>query len=220
MKKHTIVLTTLIIVLFFSAFDARKPRILIIGDSIAAGYTPYVKAHFKDQAIVERIPGNAQHTGTGIEKIVEWVGDKEWDIIQFNWGLWDLCYRHPDSKIYGNRDKINGNITFELSDYEANLDSVVTILKGISNAKLVFVTTTYVPENEAGRFMADAIRYNEAAIRVMKKHSVNINDIYEASIPIHKEYGVGNDDVHFTEKGNEKLSMLIIDFLKNELKTL
>lgn len=220
MKNYTILLTTLIIVLVVSAFNARKPKILIIGDSISAGYTPYVQSFFKDQAIVERIPGNAQHTGTGMEKIVEWVGDEEWDIIQFNWGLWDLCYRHPDSKIYGNRDKINGTLTFEVSEYEANLDSIVRTLKRISDAKLIFVTTSYVPEHEAGRFKEDAIRYNEAALRVMDKHAILVNDIYEASIPIHKEYGIGNDDVHFTDKGNEALSRLIINFLREELKSL
>ncbi len=59
------------------------------------------------KAIVSHNEGNAQHTGTGMEKIQEWIGEEDWDIVQFNWGLWDLAYRHEDSKEQGQRDKVN-----------------------------------------------------------------------------------------------------------------
>lgn len=208
----------LIIILAFilSTSFSDKPKILIIGDSISNGYTPYVKDYFKDKAIVNHNPGNAGDTGRGIKNIREYIGNEDWDIIQFNWGLWDLCYRHPDSKLYGNRDKINGTLTFSVDEYAANLDSLVTIMKEISDAELIFVTTTYVPENEAGRYAKDAKIYNKAAKKVMKKHSVKINDIYKESIAIHKAHGIGNDDVHYTAKGNEQLSKLIIEFLEKE----
>jgi len=199
------------------AAGANIPKILIIGDSISGGYTPFVREHFKDKAIISHNPGNAKHTGWGLENIRDWIGDEEWDIIHFNWGLWDLAYRHPDSKLQGNRDKVNGKLTFSVDQYKANLDSLVTIMKEISDAKLIFTTTTYVPEQEPGRYARDARRYNKAAIEVMKKHSVLVNDIYEESIPIHKAYGIGPDDVHFTEKGNEKLSRFIIDFIEKEI---
>ena len=45
------------------------PRILIIGDSISLGYTPNVKEMFQGRAEVVHNPGNAQHTGTGLEQI-------------------------------------------------------------------------------------------------------------------------------------------------------
>ena len=203
-----------------TGFDVRKPRILIIGDSISIGYTPYVQKYFSEKAIVKHNPGNAEHTGTGLDKIAEWIGDEQYDIIQFNWGLWDLCYRHPDSKVYGNRDKLNGGITYSMDQYMSNLDSIVSILKKTTQAKLVFVTTTYVPEKEAGRFENDAIKYNDAAKKIMAKHSILINDIYEKSIPIHNVYGKGQDDVHYTEEGYEQLSKLVIDFLEEEMDAL
>lgn len=196
-----------------------KPRILIIGDSISIGYTPFVQQNLAGKAVVVHNPGNAQHTGTGLAKIDEWVGTEKWDIIQFNWGLWDLCYRHPDSPVQGNRDKVRGKITHTLEEYAVNLDAIVTILETKTEAKLVFVTTTYVPENEAGRYSADVEKYNEVAKAIMKKHGVEVNDIYAQSIPIHQQFGNGSDDVHYSDKGYEKLGKPVTAFLKTVLKS-
>jgi lysophospholipase L1-like esterase len=204
--------------LFLTAFMNNKPKILIIGDSISIGYTPFVKKHFSDKALVLHNPGNAQHTGTGLSKIKEWLGEESWDVIQFNWGLWDLCYRHPDSKEYGNRDKINGKPEFSLDEYASNLDTLVTIIKERTNAKLIFVTTTYVPKDEPGRFESDAVKYNEAAKAIMKNHGILVNDIYEPSISIHKEFGKGSNDVHYKKEGYEKLGELIANFLEAQIQ--
>ncbi|SOE23695.1 Lysophospholipase L1 [Spirosomataceae bacterium TFI 002] len=214
-KIKSLVLITLLISLSSSVQDT--PKILIIGDSISIGYTPFVKKHFEGKAEVFHNSGNAQHTGTGLEKIEEWIGDEDWDIIQINWGLWDLCYRYPDSKVQGNRDKINGQITFPLAEYEQNLDEIVKLIKAKTNAKLIFVTTSYVPEHEAGRFTKDPQKYNMVAKKVMKKHSVIINDIYKSSIPIHHQDGKGNNDVHYNSEGYKKLAALISGFLEKEL---
>ena len=220
MKLKINILSLMLIALSLSGCHHRKPKVLIIGDSISIGYTPYVEKYFSDKAIIKHNPGNAQHTGTGLTKIKEWIGDEKWDIIQFNWGLWDLCYRHPDSEVQGNRDKVNGNITHNLNEYRSNLDSIVSVLEKISNAKLIFVTTTYVPKEEAGRFENDAVKYNDAAKKIMKKHGIIINDIYAKSIPVHNHYGKGADNVHYTDEGYQKLSQFIIDFLNTEIDAL
>lgn len=205
------------LILSLTSFNVKKPRILIIGDSISIGYTPFVIEDLKNIAEVVHNPGNAQHTGTGLEKIKEWVGNGDWDIIQFNWGLWDLCYRHPDSELYGNRDKIKGKITYTPKEYGANLDSLVKRLKKATKARLVFVTTTYIPEHEAGRYQKDAVKYNRVAKEVMRANKILINDIYATSKAIHKTFGKGDDDVHFTDKGYEKLAIPISAFLEKEL---
>ena len=191
MKKIKGKVILILVVIGIISCQHDKPKILIIGDSVSIGYTPFVTEKLRDIADVSHNPGNAQHTGTGLDNIETWIGGNDWDIIQFNWGLWDLCYRNPDSKVQGHRDKKNGTITYSIHEYASNLDSIITILKTKTDAKLIFVTTTYVPENEAGRFQNDAIRYNEAAKKIMKKHSIIVNDIYEQSIPIHKNFGKG-----------------------------
>ncbi|MFH4968925.1 SGNH/GDSL hydrolase family protein [Gaetbulibacter sp. M240] len=218
MKYLKIKLILLFLLIGITSCKQDKRKLFIIGDSISIGYTPFVTENLKNIAEVSHNPGNAQHTGTGLSNIETWIEANDWDIIQFNWGLWDLCYRHPDSKVQGHRDKKNGTITYSLHDYASNLDSIVTILKTKTNAKLIFVTTTYVPENEAGRFQNDVIRYNEAAKKIMKKHSIMVNDIYEQSILIHKKFGKGLDDVHYSKEGYEKLSEHVTEFLKTEIK--
>lgn len=207
----------LLILLSLSSFVWNQKRILIIGDSISIGYTPYVWKYFQGKALVTHNPGNAQHTGTGIEKIEEWIGDEDWDVIQINWGLWDLVYRHPDATPYGNRDKVNGTVTFSPDEYASNLDQIVTKIKEISDAKLVFVTTSFVPEGESGRFSSDPEKYNAVAKEVMKRHGIPVNDIYEASKAIHKESGRAVNDVHYTQKGSDELGKIIVAFLEKEL---
>lgn len=208
----------LIFIGVLTSFSERTPEILIIGDSISIGYTPFVRNKLSQEAIVTHNLGNAQHTGTGLKKIKEWIGDKDWDIIQFNWGLWDLCYRHQDAKAYGNRDKIKGEVTHSLEEYRENLDALIETMKQLTDAKLIFVTTSYIPEKEAGRFPEDAIKYNEVAIEVMNKHDILVNDIFKQTKSIHKRFGKGIDDVHYFKEGYNKLGKIISKFLLKEIK--
>ncbi len=217
MTKTRLLLVCSIMALLFFGFTQKQPKVLIIGDSISLGYTPFVKKTLENKAIVAHNKGNAQHSGYGLENVETWIQEDDYDIIQFNWGLWDLCYRHPDSKVQGNRDKINGGITFSLEEYGQNLEAIVKLIKEKTNAKLIFVTTSYVPKEEEGRFEKDAPEYNKVALKVMEKYGVQVNDIYKKSKAIHKKYGQGNNDVHYTKEGYEELGKVISAFLMKEL---
>jgi len=213
MKKYLLITFAFLI---FGSFTNQKQKILIIGDSISIGYTPFVKDELKETAMVKHNPGNAEHTGTGLAKLDEWIGDEKWDIIQFNWGLWDLCYRHPDSKIQGHRDKTNGKITYSVEEYKKNLTKLVLRLK-LTNAKLIFVTTSYVPNGEEGRIAGDDLKFNEVAKKIMKENNILVNDINKTSKTIHAIHKKADGDVHFTEKGYKLLANEIVDFIRNEL---
>ncbi len=117
------------------------PQVLIIGDSISIGYTPHVKQMLLAEANVVHNKGNAGPTENGLKNIDEWIGTTKWDAIHFNWGLHDLCYRHPDSKTQGRRDKINGTISTSLDQYEKNLEILVQRLKK-TGAALIWASTT------------------------------------------------------------------------------
>ncbi|MCK5174613.1 MAG: hypothetical protein KAR47_14565, partial [Planctomycetes bacterium] len=72
--------------------DPALPRALIIGDSISIGYTSGVRGLLGGKVNVHRVPENCAHTTKGLEALDEWLGEKKWDVIHFNWGLHDLKY--------------------------------------------------------------------------------------------------------------------------------
>ncbi|MHC4252056.1 MAG: SGNH/GDSL hydrolase family protein [Planctomycetota bacterium] len=185
--------------------SAALPRVLIIGDSISLGYTPHVKRMLGGKAEVVHNRGNAQHTATGLKRIDSWLGKQKWDVIHFNWGLWDLCYRHPESKVQGRRDKVRGTITIRSEQYGKNLDRLVALLKK-TKAVLIWAHTTVVPEKEAGRFAGDAAKYNAIAAKIMKKHGVAVNDLHKLTKAFPPSLFVAPGNVHFTKAGSEKLA--------------
>ncbi|WP_200587130.1 SGNH/GDSL hydrolase family protein [Pedobacter segetis] len=204
--------------LLLVSFINPKPKILIIGDSISIGYTPFVKSNLKDEAEVIHCKGNAKFTDNGIAHLDEWLGTEKWDIIQFNWGLWDICYRDPNKPAeYTNRDKIKGKITTDKKTYEANLQTMVNRLKQ-TDAKLIFVTTTYVPDQEIGRYNKDVMAYNAIAKQVMKRNNIVVNDLYAVSKQIHDEYGLNDTNVHYKKEGYLKLAVTITEGLTKLLK--
>ena len=83
-KRRNLTFLVIFVAIILSASTLDKPRILIIGDSISIGYTPYVKEHFEGQATVLHNPGNAGDTGRGLKNIRESLGDCNWDVIFFN----------------------------------------------------------------------------------------------------------------------------------------
>lgn len=137
--------------------DPALPRVLLIGDSISIGYTVPVRKLLAGKANVHRIPTNGQTAEYGAANLEKWLGEGKWDVIHFNWGLWDLCYRNPESKTQGHRDKEHGTITAEPEVYRANLERCVALLKK-SGAALIWCETTPVPEGEAGRVVGDDLR--------------------------------------------------------------
>ena len=69
--------------------DSDLPRVLIIGDSISIGYTPLVRKLLQNKANVHRPSTNCRWSAFGAENIDEWIGESSWDLIHFNFGLWD-----------------------------------------------------------------------------------------------------------------------------------
>jgi lysophospholipase L1-like esterase len=193
------------------------PQVLIIGDSISLGYTPYVEGIMKAEATVAHNKGNAGHTGTGLQSLDTWLGTTKWDVIHFNWGLHDLCYRNPESKTQGNRDKVKGKLTTSLEQYEANLDQLVLRLKK-TNAVLIWATTTVVPEGEEGRFVGDDEKYNAVAARVMKKHGIMVDDLHAVAKGFGPELFRGPGNVHYQPNGYKKLAEQVAEKIRTALK--
>lgn len=199
--------------ILFAAEAKDLPRVLLIGDSISIGYTPFVQDMFEGRADVQRIKGNGQHTATGLEKIDEWLGNEDWDVIHFNWGLWDLCYRHPESTNQGRRDKERGKLTHTLEVYEANLEKLVARLKQ-TGAKLIWANTSYVPEGEVGRIFGDEINYNAAAAQVMERHGILTNDIRSLTASFDASLFRASGDVHFVPEGSRQIGIQVVNTIE------
>jgi len=188
--------------------SSRLPRVLLIGDSISIGYTPYVREMLSSEAGVTRIVdpetgNNGRHTRTGLERLDRWLSDGPYDVIHFNWGLWDLCYRqHPDG---GRGDKANGRLTTPLEEYEANLEALCARLEQ-TDAQLILATTTPVPAGEPGRFEGAAVEYNAVANRVAQKFGLMVDDLHAHIAPRMAEYQTRPNNVHFTPDGYRYLA--------------
>ena len=180
------------------------PQVLIIGDSISMGYMKALPGLLEGKASVRHNPGNAGHTGMGLANIKRYIGDGKWDVIHFNWGLWDLCYRNPKAKAQGRRDKVKGKITHTLEQYEANLRKIVKALKA-TDAKLIWAATTPVPDGEAGRIKGDELKYNAVAAKIMTENNIAINDLHSHMTKRLKDFAK-KGNVHFDADGSKYLA--------------
>jgi len=200
-------------ILTLSAADL--PKVLIMGDSISIGYTPHVVENLKGIAEVKRHKGNAGPTIRGMAKIEEWLGDEKWDLIHFNWGLWDMYgweYHKEDRspQAYGKR-----------------LEFLVARLKK-TGAKLIWATTTPAcPTNETTmkrRFKQEVRipsdlekKYLTVALGVMKKNGVQVNDLHAFIKPQWAKYAIADDNVHFKSEGKRALGKKVADYVAGAL---
>lgn len=193
------------------------PNVLIIGDSISIGYTPDVIEMLKGTAAVQRVKANCGDTKAGLANLKSrWLGETKWDVIHFNWGLHDLCYRNPESKEQGRRDKVNGTQSVTPEEYEKNLETLVGQLQE-TGATLIWASTTVVPEGEAGRVAGDDVRYNTVAAKVMEKHGIVINDLHALSKRFEGRFSKPGN-VHYDKEGSAKLAEQVAASIQTALE--
>lgn len=193
------------------------PRVLLIGDSISAGYTLQVREMLKGKANVHRPPANCGGTLETLSKtkgkgdIEEWLGDGNWDVIHFNWGLWDIN-RWVDGK-----RNVQGAIVATKEQYAERLEKLVERLEA-TGAMLIWASTTYV-QGGSSRRAGDEIGHNEVAEEIMDRHGIMINDLHALSATFPK-YGEGKEgepemwrsegNVHFTKEGYDRLAKQVV----------
>lgn len=204
--------------------DPQLPRVLIIGDSVSVAYTLGVRKNLAGVANVHRIPANGGSTRTALGDygLVRWLkpGEK-WDVIHFNEGLHDLSYRFPDDRDKNDEGEYaspaNGaRPNVPLVQYEKNLRLIVARLKQ-TGAKLIFASTTPVPEANAAKYVKDSeLPYNDVAKKVMADEGVTWNDLWAAVKPRQAELQ-GKRDVHFMPSGSAFLAQHVAAAIAREL---
>lgn len=186
--------------------DAKLPRVLLIGDSISIGYTLPVRELLKGKANVHRIPENGAFSQNGLEKIRQWLGSEKWDVIHFNFGIWDTHLLDAQGNIITDAEELagkTGHIRTPIPQYRANLDKLLDAMQA-TPAKLIWASTTPVMHRTPER-LKDIPRYNIAAAALMKSRGVRIDDLYSLALPGVK--GLQTEDgCHFTAPGSELLA--------------
>ncbi|MBM3860119.1 MAG: SGNH/GDSL hydrolase family protein [Verrucomicrobia bacterium] len=191
---------------------AGLPRVMLIGDSISMGYTVAVRELLKGVANVHRPPTNCGDTTKGLQSLDEWLGTGKWDVIHFNWGLHDLKYLDENKKLT-TPDK--GKQVNPLPVYEKNLRELVARLKK-TGAKLIWCSTTPVPEGCDGRVKGTELEYNKVAAKIMKENGVAIDDLHAFATKRLSEIQLPKN-VHFHADGSKKLAEQVVASIKSQL---
>ena len=197
--------------------DPNLPRVLIIGDSISIGYTLPVREMLKGVANVHRPPVNCASTKHGINGIEDWVGNKKWDVIHFNWGLHDLKYMGPNGENLADPQLNSSSQQVPIDEYVKNLQKLVLYLKK-TKAELIWRNTTPVPIGAKGRVVGDSKKYNDAAQEIMSHYSIETNDLYQFAKDNWDKVG-RKADVHFTPEGSKELAKLVAKSIRKKLQT-
>ena len=188
------------------------PRVLLIGDSISMGYTLPVRKLLAGKANVHRPRANCGPTTRGLQFLDEWLGDGKWDVIHFNWGLHDLKYMDDRGRLVPVE---KGHQQVPIEQYAKNLEELVKRLKK-TGAKLIWASTTPVPEGATGRVKGDEVRYNAVAKKIMDRYGVAIDDLYAAALPRLAEIQRPKN-VHFTPQGSEFLAKHVAESILEAL---
>jgi acyl-CoA thioesterase-1 len=206
-----------------NAAHVRRPRVLILGDSISIGYTERVRALLGGEAVVVRPmdhrgrPENCGGTTDGLEHLERWLalGGGRWDVIHFNFGLHDLKRVDPETRRPS--DDPDDPRQAGPDRYEEQLRRIVGRLHS-TGAALVFATTTPVPPGRVRphRDAGDPARYNAVARRVMAERGVAVDDLYGLVTPRLKEL-LPRANVHFEAAGYDLLAAAVAEHVRRAL---
>ncbi len=169
------------------------PDVLIIGDSISMSYTPGVRERLRWLANVYRAPDNCRSTEQTLEALEEYLGDRNWEVIHFNFGIHDVTLTGGDG-----RSSPSGSPRVPLDEYRENLERIITRLES-TGARLIWASTTPVADDVELRKNDHINMYNRAALEIARRRGVCVNDLH--GIVAGHEKPLWRDGVHFSSEG-------------------
>jgi acyl-CoA thioesterase-1 len=179
------------------------PRVLLIGDHgwtrqgdrILIGYTVSVREALAGRANVHRVLESGAHSGKGVRMLEDWLGEKPWDIIHFNFGLHDL------------KEGREGTPAISLEQYEAYLAEIIDRLRS-TGAALIWATTTPVPKEASRRSPETVARYNAVGERLITEAGIPVNDLHGYALPYLQTWQISRN-AHFTPEGSHALGLRV-----------
>lgn len=177
------------LLLLSSAFSEEKgkPSVLFLGDSVHRNIFQAAAKELGQKISVHYPPRSIEvaDSRSALERIEDLLGNSSPDIIYFNYGIGDLCYRDPATREIRIMSKQSGGVRVSSpAQYEQQLDTLVRRLKS-SNAKLIWGSTTplvninFFPSFQGIFFDPHSEQeYNTIASRVMAKHKVPVLNLH------------------------------------------
>ena len=154
------------------------PRVLILGDNFYLNLTNSAVQEFKERAqVVHANPGDSSYALAHLDEL---LGKDKWSVIYFNFGIADLCYKHPNLKGVRALSKAAGGVRVSSPElYDKNLNEIVPRLKA-TGAKIIWASSI-PPVSPGGGFInydpGSEVEYNKIAAKVMAAQSVTVNDM-------------------------------------------
>jgi hypothetical protein len=131
-----------------------------------------------------------------------------WDVIHFNFGVWDASYREESARFY------RGRHTTSVEDYERNLRTVVAKMRK-TGATIIWGSVTPVWDGPPDKPSGDEDAYNRVAAKVMKENGVIINDLNAES---RRQGFPKSNDVHSVGNLSQPVTDRILDALAKRKK--
>jgi len=185
--------------------DRKRPRVLLIGDSILSGYNrPVIKA-LKGKAYVD-LWINPHWQGEGVNKLLARVLKQgPYDVVHFNMGLHGWA---------------EGRI--KEGTFEPLTKAYVQVLRDkLPKARLIWASSTPVtvkgkPTELEPKINPIIVEHNRMAAKLMAEMKVPLNDFYGLLLD-HLELGKG-DSFHWTPPAYKILAKMATDSILRELE--
>ena len=173
----------------------KRPKVLLLGDSIRMSYQPLVTEMLKDAADVVGPDDNCAFTLWTLHSIERWLGDAgQPDIVHWNNGIHD-CGHNPD----------RSPVQIPIEMYRANLEFILKRLKDLT-PHVIWATSTPVHPQRPFRDdqwawrNAEIDQYNAVAIQLMRDNEVPIDDLHQL-VWDHIDNYLAEDQLHLSEAG-------------------
>jgi lysophospholipase L1-like esterase len=189
---------------------AKKPLVVLIGDSIRMGYAPEVIKALGPLADIRSPNENGGDTANVLKNLDAWVISAQPAVVHINAGLHDLKL-----------DRKTGKHQVELKDYKANLRKILERITGETKATVIYAMTTPVLDDRHtankpfDRLDADVQAYNAAARDILKDFpEIKVNDLYTFVKNREPEKALVADGVHFTPQASQVLGRRVADVIR------
>ena len=183
--------------------DPALPRVLLIGDSIMNGYSPFVVEALRGKANVGRLVAFGMIGGndTSAAAFCEKLKDGDYALIHYNDGLHSLPPRITDEQ------------------FGTGLTAMLKHLKTVT-PKVIWATTTPAPDraNTLGpeSHNGTVITRNDMSKKIADAAGVPVNDLYGVVIG-ERETLQGFANLHFTSEGSKRMGLQIVRLIETQL---